>query len=56
MSKIVIQPSLHNISYTTCTINRTALQVQCYNMYTCTVYGTPLNYTHSNKIALQPVK
>lgn len=56
MSKIVIQPLLHKISYTMCTINRTALQVQYYNMYICTVYGTPLNYTHSNKITLQPVK
>lgn len=56
MSKIVIQPLLHKISYTMCTINRTALQVQCYNMYTCPVYSTPLSYTHSHKITLQPVK
>ena len=51
-----VQQALHNISYITCTINRTALQVQCYNMYTCPVYSTHLNYTHSHKITLQPVK
>ena len=51
-----VQQALCNTSYTTCTINRTALQVQYYNMYTCPVYSTPLNHTHSNTTALQLVK
>lgn len=54
--KNVIQQQLHNISYIMCTINRTPIQVQYYNIYTYPVYSTQINYTHSNKITLQSVK